>query len=252
MGKRLAESLPAARRLYDRAAEVLGYDLAKLCFEGPADELDSTVYSQPALLRHQPGRAGIAPRAIARRGAVVRGDGRIEPGRIHGHGLCRRHGVRGRADARAAARGGHAGGRRRHPRRHGEHPRPGAGRGRGPVRARPGTAKSSKSPTCCARTTSSFPARTAACERAAEMAPKFGRDEGHAAGRGRGVPYRDHAAGRPALRRGPGRRAHASPEYPGDFQRRRPAARRSRRNPPPDGPPDPPARSAGKTRCATC
>jgi [acyl-carrier-protein] S-malonyltransferase len=49
MGKRLAESLPAVRRLYDRAGEVLGYDLAKLCFEGPADQLDSTVYSQPAL-----------------------------------------------------------------------------------------------------------------------------------------------------------------------------------------------------------
>jgi [acyl-carrier-protein] S-malonyltransferase len=41
--------LPAARQLYDRAAEVLGYSLAKLCFEGPADELDSTVYSQPAI-----------------------------------------------------------------------------------------------------------------------------------------------------------------------------------------------------------
>ncbi|MGD0897524.1 MAG: ACP S-malonyltransferase [Thermoguttaceae bacterium] len=49
MGRRLAESLPAARRLYDRAAEVLDYDLAKLCFEGPADVLDSTVFSQPAL-----------------------------------------------------------------------------------------------------------------------------------------------------------------------------------------------------------
>ena len=49
MGKRLYESLPAARQLYDRAAEVLGYSLAKLCFEGPADELDSTVYSQPAI-----------------------------------------------------------------------------------------------------------------------------------------------------------------------------------------------------------
>jgi len=49
MGRRVAESLPAARRLYDRAAEVLGYDLAKLCFEGPAEELDSTIYSQPAL-----------------------------------------------------------------------------------------------------------------------------------------------------------------------------------------------------------
>jgi [acyl-carrier-protein] S-malonyltransferase len=49
MGKRLHESLPAARRLYDRAAELLGYDLAKLCFEGPAEELDSTVCSQPAI-----------------------------------------------------------------------------------------------------------------------------------------------------------------------------------------------------------
>jgi [acyl-carrier-protein] S-malonyltransferase len=49
MGRRLAESLPAVRGLYDRAAEVLGYDLAKLCFEGPADVLDSTIYSQPAL-----------------------------------------------------------------------------------------------------------------------------------------------------------------------------------------------------------
>ena len=49
MGRQAAESLPAARRLYDQAAEILGYDLAKLCFEGPAEELDSTVISQPAL-----------------------------------------------------------------------------------------------------------------------------------------------------------------------------------------------------------
>ena len=49
MGRQAADALPAARRLYDRASEVLGYDLAKFCFEGPADELDSTVISQPAL-----------------------------------------------------------------------------------------------------------------------------------------------------------------------------------------------------------
>jgi [acyl-carrier-protein] S-malonyltransferase len=49
MGMRLAESLPAVRQLYNRAAEALGYDLAKLCFTGPAEELDSTVVSQPAL-----------------------------------------------------------------------------------------------------------------------------------------------------------------------------------------------------------
>jgi [acyl-carrier-protein] S-malonyltransferase len=49
MGSQAAQSIPAARRLYDRANEILGYDLARLCFEGPAEELDSTVVSQPAL-----------------------------------------------------------------------------------------------------------------------------------------------------------------------------------------------------------
>lgn len=49
MGKRLAESLPSVRRLYESASQILGYDLAALCFEGPAEQLDSTVGSQPAI-----------------------------------------------------------------------------------------------------------------------------------------------------------------------------------------------------------
>ncbi len=49
MGADLAAKLPAVRQLYDRANAVLGFDLAKLCFEGPAEELDSTAISQPAL-----------------------------------------------------------------------------------------------------------------------------------------------------------------------------------------------------------
>lgn len=49
MGRELCARLPAAQELFDRASAVLGYDLARLCFEGPADELDSTVHSQPAL-----------------------------------------------------------------------------------------------------------------------------------------------------------------------------------------------------------
>ena len=93
MGKRLAESLPAARRLYDRAAEVLGYDLAKLCFEGPAEDLDSTVYSQPAIfvtsLAALESLRAESPDVVL----GLRGDGRLEPGRIHGHGLRRRDGV---------------------------------------------------------------------------------------------------------------------------------------------------------------
>ncbi len=49
MGRHLADQYPRARELYDRAADILGYDLAKLCFDGPAEELDSTIVSQPAL-----------------------------------------------------------------------------------------------------------------------------------------------------------------------------------------------------------
>ncbi len=49
MGRQLAESLPVAQRLYARAGDVLGYDLAELCFNGPESKLDSTIISQPAL-----------------------------------------------------------------------------------------------------------------------------------------------------------------------------------------------------------
>lgn len=49
MGSQLAQSLPAAREVFDSANEIVGYDLAKLCFEGPAEELDTTIHSQPAI-----------------------------------------------------------------------------------------------------------------------------------------------------------------------------------------------------------
>jgi [acyl-carrier-protein] S-malonyltransferase len=49
MGAQLAASLPAAQAVFDRAADVLGYDLLALCTEGPEKKLNSTVYSQPAL-----------------------------------------------------------------------------------------------------------------------------------------------------------------------------------------------------------
>jgi [acyl-carrier-protein] S-malonyltransferase len=49
MGKQLCESLSAARKLFDEAAQILGYDLADVCFNGPAEKLNSTVISQPAL-----------------------------------------------------------------------------------------------------------------------------------------------------------------------------------------------------------
>jgi [acyl-carrier-protein] S-malonyltransferase len=49
MGRQLYETCPAARRLYDEAAEVLGYDLGSVCFHGPVERLNATVVSQPAI-----------------------------------------------------------------------------------------------------------------------------------------------------------------------------------------------------------
>lgn len=49
MGRHLFSQYPKAKELYNRANEILGFDLASLCFHGPAEDLDSTVISQPAL-----------------------------------------------------------------------------------------------------------------------------------------------------------------------------------------------------------
>lgn len=49
MAAELCERSIVAREQFQIAAEILGYDLLKLCTEGPAEDLDSTVYSQPAL-----------------------------------------------------------------------------------------------------------------------------------------------------------------------------------------------------------
>ena len=49
MGRVLAEKYPEIRHIYATANDILGYDITKLCFDGPAEELDSTVISQPAI-----------------------------------------------------------------------------------------------------------------------------------------------------------------------------------------------------------
>ena len=38
MGATVCSQVPAARELFDRAADVLGYDLYKLCTEGPPEK----------------------------------------------------------------------------------------------------------------------------------------------------------------------------------------------------------------------
>ena len=50
MGKALCEAYPQLRQVYDEASTVLGYDVAALCFEGPAEKLNLTEHTQPALL----------------------------------------------------------------------------------------------------------------------------------------------------------------------------------------------------------
>ncbi|HWL93239.1 MAG TPA: ACP S-malonyltransferase, partial [Phycisphaerae bacterium] len=49
MGKDIAEMSDAARRVFTRADEVLGRRLSEICFEGPADTLNATDVSQPAI-----------------------------------------------------------------------------------------------------------------------------------------------------------------------------------------------------------
>jgi [acyl-carrier-protein] S-malonyltransferase len=49
MGRSLAERHPSALAWFERANSVLGYDLAKICFEGPEQELTRTEHAQPAI-----------------------------------------------------------------------------------------------------------------------------------------------------------------------------------------------------------
>ncbi len=50
MGKELYENYPEAKKIFERANQVLGFDLAKIMFEGPEEVLTLTENAQPALL----------------------------------------------------------------------------------------------------------------------------------------------------------------------------------------------------------
>ena len=52
MGKGLLERSDKAKALFASASEILGYDLGKLCVDGPEDQLHLTNHSQPALFVH--------------------------------------------------------------------------------------------------------------------------------------------------------------------------------------------------------
>jgi [acyl-carrier-protein] S-malonyltransferase len=50
MGHAFAEASGAAKAIYEEANDALGFDLARLSFEGPAAELELTANTQPAVL----------------------------------------------------------------------------------------------------------------------------------------------------------------------------------------------------------
>ena len=52
MGKDLADKYPEAAAVFSKADELLGFELSKICFEGPESELNRTDVSQPAILVH--------------------------------------------------------------------------------------------------------------------------------------------------------------------------------------------------------
>jgi [acyl-carrier-protein] S-malonyltransferase len=75
MGRELAEHFAAARGVFEEADAVLGFSLSKLCFEGPAEELQLTANTQPAIL---------AVSVAAAR--VLKGKG-VRPDYVAGHSL---------------------------------------------------------------------------------------------------------------------------------------------------------------------
>jgi len=50
MGRRLYERYPAAQRVFQRAEEILGMPVRRLCFEGPEEELNRTENIQPCVM----------------------------------------------------------------------------------------------------------------------------------------------------------------------------------------------------------
>ncbi len=49
MGRDFYDATPECKTLFERANDVLGYDIASICFEGPEDELKKSHHTQPAI-----------------------------------------------------------------------------------------------------------------------------------------------------------------------------------------------------------
>jgi len=49
MGKSLWEAFPQVQELSQAATDLLGFDVEQVCFEGPKERLNTTLYTQPIL-----------------------------------------------------------------------------------------------------------------------------------------------------------------------------------------------------------
>ncbi|MGB2861815.1 MAG: ACP S-malonyltransferase [Sedimentisphaerales bacterium] len=75
MGAEIARSFPSAAEIFNKANDIVGFDLSGICFEGPAEQLSSTTISQPAIfttsaailevIRTEPATKGISADAAA-------------------------------------------------------------------------------------------------------------------------------------------------------------------------------------------
>jgi [acyl-carrier-protein] S-malonyltransferase len=75
MGAEIARSFPVAAAIFQKANDIVGFDLIAICFEGPAEQLSSTTISQPAIfttsaailevLRTEPATSSIIPDVTA-------------------------------------------------------------------------------------------------------------------------------------------------------------------------------------------
>ena len=81
MGRALYDASVAARQIFNDADEILGFPLVRLCFQGPAEELEDTVNAQPAILTV----SAAALEAIKERAAAA--GGKITPVVVAGHSL---------------------------------------------------------------------------------------------------------------------------------------------------------------------
>lgn len=75
MGKDLYDRYPLVRELYEQTNVLLGFDIARISFEGPAEKLRQTAYTQPAILVHSVAVTTI----LASRG--------VSPAYVAGHSL---------------------------------------------------------------------------------------------------------------------------------------------------------------------